>query len=555
MGDAGQVIGRFGEFNYQNIAASLFRAFLFPSADTIRPTNNMQGANMKVNDFTIYSIINRNAKVLSEHVAFTWEKEDVTFQQFKTRVNNLACGLMDNGIRKGDRIGVLAKNNLEYFLLYGAAAQTGAIVVPINWRLGVDEVEYIMKDTTPKIIFADPEAETVISDMVFELDFVEQSYLISGSEGQSKFIPFENLLKVDGTCDNDHVVSDDPFVIIHTAAVTGRPRGAILTHENIISTNMEYLIAMGLGQKDVHLAFLPLYHIACLGMGMAVFHAGGKNIIMSKFDKARAVESIERDNVTLIVDFPPILANILEEAETSARDLSGLRWVMGIDQPNVIAEFEKKTGGRFGLGYGQTEVSGLVSFGAASEKPGSVGRPGYRIEINLIDESDKEVETGEVGEITVRGPAVFKGFWNLEKETEYAFRNGWHHTGDLGRFDDEGYLWYVGRKPEKELIKPGGENVYPAEVETAILDHPAIDDTCVIGVPDADWGEAIKAVCVLKQGQSLLADDLIEFVASKISRYKKPKFVVFVAALPKNSDGSVDREKLKAEFGQSNGNE
>ena len=504
---------------------------------------------MKVNDFTIYDIIKRNAKVLSEHVAFTFEKEDITFQQFKTKVNGLACGLVGNGIRKGDRIGVLAKNSIEYFLLYGATAQTGAILVPINWRLSADEIEYIIRDTTPKIIFSDPEAEAVIRDRIPELDFIEHSYLISGSEGQSEFIPFENLMNLDGTCGKNHVVSDDPFVIIHTAAVTGKPRGAILTHENIISTNMEYLIALGIGRKDVHLAFLPLYHIACLGMGMAVFHAGGKNIIMPKFDKELAVESIEQDGVTLIVDFPPILANILEEAETSARDLSGLRWVMGIDQPDVIAEFEKKTGGRFGLGYGQTEVSGLVSFGAVSEKPGSVGRPGYRIDINLVDESDKAVESGEVGEIAVRGPAVFKGFWNLEKETEYTFRNGWHHTGDLGRFDDKGYLWYVGRKPEKELIKPGGENVYPAEVETAILDHPAIDDTCVIGVPDADWGEAIKAVCVLKQGQSLLANDLIEFVASKISRYKKPKFVVFVSNLPKLSDGSIDRGKIKVDFG------
>jgi long-chain acyl-CoA synthetase len=510
---------------------------------------------MRVNSFSIYSIIKRNAKVMPGHVAFTWENEDTTFRQFKAKVNRLARGLTDNGIREGDRIAVFAKNSLEYFLIYGAAAQTGAIVVPINWRLGVDEIEYIMRDTTPRITVSDPETEAVIRDMVFELPFVEQSYLISGSEGESQFLPFEDLMRVDRNSDECRVLSDDPFVIIHTAAVTGRPRGAVLTHENMISTNMEYLVAMGINPSDVHLAFLPLYHIACLGMSLAVFHAGGKNIVMPKFDRQLAVESIERDNVTLIVDFPPILANILEEAETSSRDLSGLRWVMGIDQPNVIAAFEKKTGGRFGLGYGQTEVSGLVSFDQASEKPGSVGRPGYRIEINLVDESDKEVKTGEVGEIAVRGPAVFKGFWNLEKETEYAFRNEWHHTGDLGRFDDEGYLWYVGRKPEKELIKTGGENVYPAEVETAILDHPAIDETCVIGVPDADWGEAIKAFCVLKQGQSLLADDLIEFVASKISRYKKPKFVEFVSALPKTSDGSVDREKVKAEFGQSNENE
>lgn len=166
-----------------------------------------------------------------------------------------------------------------------------------------------------------------------------------------------------------------------------------------------------------------------------------------------------------------------------------------------------------------------------------------------MDDYDREVPPGNPGEICVRGPLVFLGYWNLEEDTRYTFRGGWHHTGDIGRLDEDGYLWYVKRKAEKELIKPGGENVYPAEVEKAILEHAAIAEVAVIGVKDCEWGEAVKAVCVLKAGSAVTQQQLIDFVASRIARYKKPKYVQFISTLPKAQDGSIDREKVKAEFG------
>ncbi len=200
------------------------------------------------------------------------------------------------------------------------------------------------------------------------------------------------------------------------------------------------------------------------------------------------------------------------------------------------------------MNYGQTEAM-AVAGGKLSERPGSAGRPSLLTSVILFDDYDREVPPGSAGEICVRSPAVFLGYWGKDEETAYTFRNGWHHTGDIGRFDADGYLWYVKRKAVKELIKPGGENVYPAEVEKVLLAHPDVAEAAVIGVPDPEWGEAVKAVCVVKEGHAIDPLELSEFVAARIARYKKPKHVVFVKELPKKADGEVDRERVKQEHG------
>ena len=191
----------------------------------------------------------------------------------------------------------------------------------------------------------------------------------------------------------------------------------------------------------------------------------------------------------------------------------------------------------------------MATFGAYNDKPGSAGKMLPLTIVRLVDDYDRPVEVGEVGEITVKGPMVFKGYWNLPEDNAYTFREGYHHTGDLGRFDEDGFLWYAGRKAEKELIKPGGENVYPAEVEKAILEHPAIEKTVVFGVPDPKWKEGIKAVCVLKGGESLEPKELIDFVGNRIARFKKPQYVEFITELPTTEDGSPDRAKIKELYG------
>jgi len=251
----------------------------------------------------------------------------------------------------------------------------------------------------------------------------------------------------------------------------------------------------------------------------------------------------------MIGDFPPILLQLLEEQAKGEFTLSSLKHIFGVDLQETVRRFEGLGYGQFWLAYGQTETMGLTSVCANRERPGCAGKPGPLVDLKIVDEFDREVETGKVGEILVRGPLVFRGYWNEEELTRHTFREEWHHTGDLGRLDEEGYLWFAGRKAEKELIKPGGENVYPVEVEKVILEHPNVKEVSVIGVPDPKFGEGIKAVVVLKTGAQLSSQELIDFVASRIARYKKPGYVQFVESLPKKEDGSIDRPKVKELYG------
>ncbi len=502
---------------------------------------------MGLHDFTFYDLVNRNAAIYGDGRAWTDDGETrvFSFSEIKEAVDRLACGLQKTGIEKGDRIGVLGKNSFSYFLLYGAAAALGAIVLPINWRLSADEVAYNLNDCSPKMVFSDPEFEEVLKGLKDRLTSVEDYFNL----GSGAFKPFDTLLDQGSEFKPVDVETDDGFVIIHTAAVAGKPRGALLSHGNVLCANMQFNCLLNLTPEDVHYNVLPLFHVGGLFMATAAFHAGSFNLNVSKFDAVRAAELVQEEKISIMLEFPPILGSILEQHEKTGVNISSLKAVTGLEVPETIEKYQEMTGGTFYAMYGQTETSCLATYGAYNDRPGSAGKTLPMAEVSLVDDYDVPVPEGQVGEIVVKGPMVFKGYWNLPEDNEYAFRGGWHHTGDQGRFDEDGFLWYAGRKAEKELIKPGGENVYPAEVEKTVLAHPAIASTVVIGVPDPRWKEGIKAVCVLEKGQTLEAQALIDFVGERIARYKKPQYVEFVSEFPLLEDGGVDREKIKELYG------
>ena len=504
---------------------------------------------MGLHDLTFYDLIRRNAVAFRRRQAWL-DAEDVrtlTFSEFKEQVDRLACGLQKQGVGKSDRIGVLAKNSLEYFLLIGASAALGAIILPINWRLSADEICFIVNDGQPRLLFADKEYQELIQGLEGKLPSVEGYFgLDSKSE---EFHDFNFLLDNPVDFHPVNISSDDGFVIIHTAAVAGRPRGALLSHGNVLCADMHLDYFLNVTPKDIHLSYLPFFHVAGLFMATASFHAGALSVNMKRFDASMAVELIQEKKISFMMDFAPVLASLLEENQKKSTDLNSLRVVVGIDTPDTIEKYQIATDGTFWCVYGQTETSLLATLGAYNDRPGSAGRVLPLAEVRLVNDYDKEVPLGQVGEITMRGPMVFKGYWNLPEDTAYTFREGWHHTGDTGRFDEEGFLWYSGRKAEKELIKPGGENVYPAEVEKVILQHPAVEKVVVFGVPDPKWKEGIKAVCKLKQGHTLEPQSLIDFVGERIARYKKPQYVEFVSEIPLREDGTPDRQKVKASYG------
>ncbi len=504
---------------------------------------------MGLYDLTFYDLICRNAFFHGNGTAW-FESDDgseLSFSKYKDRVDRLACGLQGAGVRHKDRIGVLGKNSTEFFILYGAAAAVGAIVLPVNWRLSINEAAFNLNDCGPKIIFVDPEFQAAINGCRDGLPTVKTFCSLKGkSDG---FAGFDELTNNGGDFSHVDVSSDDGFVIIHTAAVAGRPRGALLSHGNLMCSNMHFKECLRLTRDDVHLNLLPMFHIAGLATMATAFHAGAPNLNMGKFDAVKAVSLIEEKGASFCFSFAPILANILDQQAKSGRIIRSLRAVIGLDVPETIDRYQDISGGIFYSFYGQTETSCLTTIGAYNDRPGAAGRPIMLGDVSLVDDSDAPVAVGETGEITLKGPMVFKGYWGLQEDNAHTFRNGRHHTGDLGRFDEDGFLWYAGRKPEKELIKPGGENVYPAEVENAILQHPAVNKCLVFGVPDPKWKEGIKAVCQLKHGMVLTAGELIKFVASKIASYKKPQYVQFVEEIPLKGDGTIDRLKAKQLFG------
>ena len=504
---------------------------------------------MGLYDFTFYDLVNRNASSFGKSEAW-FEVDDgrsLSFSDYKHKVDRLACGLQKDGLKKGDRIGVVGKNSLDFFAIYGAAAALGAIVLPINWRLSAEEVAFNLNDCEPKFVFADKEFQENIKGKSDKLGSVEKFFNLALNEGG--FTDFETLMNHGEEFAPVEVSTDDGFIIIHTAAVEGRPRGALLSHGNVMFADMHFMGLSGLGHKDVHLNLLPLFHVGGLFTAMASFHAGALNVNVSKFDAVQAVQLIDKKNISFMMVFSPILASILDEHEKSGLGIGSLKAVTGLESPETIERYQRMTSGTFYCMYGQTETSCLATFGPYSERPGSAGRTLPLAEVRLVDDYGEEVPVGQQGEIVMKGPMIFKGYWNLAKDNEHTFREGWHHTGDMGRFDEEGFLFYAGRKPEKELIKPGGENVYPAEVEKVILEHPAVDKTVVFGVPDPKWKEGIKAVCTLRAGEELTEKDLIGFVGERIARYKKPQYVEFVKDFPLLKDGSPDRAKIKEMYG------
>jgi acyl-CoA synthetase (AMP-forming)/AMP-acid ligase II len=508
---------------------------------------------MGLRDFTLFDVIERNGQLYADRPAFVCEGQRIGHAAYLSRVVRLATGLARAGVEPGDRIAILSQNNLEFVDLYGAAARLGAIVVPINWRLSAQEVAYIAGDAAPKVVIADAPNQAALAGARDQLPSAKYWYGLSSSI--APFAPYAELLELGAAraaaLPAYDVTADAALVMIHTAAVGGRPRGAVLSHANLIAAGMELMRQWSLTADDVNLGALPLFHVAGLGMLLAAQQAGGCNVIMPKFDAAAALAYIRDERVSMLAEFPPMLTTLLDAAEGRSVELASLRVVTGLDGPDTITRFETHCPqARFWSVFGQTETSGFVTLSPYREKPGAAGRPTATARLAIVGEDDKPVAAGETGEIVVRGPIVFKGYWKCEADTAFTFRNDWHHTGDQGTFDAEGYLWYKGRSPAKELIKPGGENVYPAEVEREIAAHPAIAEVVVFGVPDQQWGEAIKAVCTLKAGHTITAQELIDFVSARIARYKRPKYVAFVATMPKTAAGAIDRAAVKKEHGQ-----
>src|SRR5437773_5299762 len=503
---------------------------------------------MGVHGFTVYDMIARSASAYGGAPAIIQGDRPVSFGEFKDRADTLAGGLSALGIGKGERICVLAQNDAAYLDVYGACAREGIVAYPINWRLTAEEVERVVERAGPRMMVVDASTLGVVAGWPEKKATVPHWYQF-GASAAPGFKPFDSLYGAARAPAPADVSPADPFAVISTAAVDVVPRGAVLTHANIIAANLTVMAGFGLTPADHYLLALPLFHITALGMAMAHLPVGGASVLVPRFDADEAVRLIDRHHVTHVSDFPPVLSSLLDAAEKQASRLPSLKHASGLDSPQTIQPLRERTGAQFWTGFGQSETSGFVSLQRVADRPGAAGKPVPLCQLKLVDDYDREVPVGAPGEIAVRGPLVFQGYFAQPEVTAYTFRNGWHHTGDVGRLDGDGYLYYVKRKPEKELIKPGGENVYPAEVETVIMQMDGVSGVCVYGIPDPKWGEAIKAVVEVKTAGRYTAQQVSDFVGSKIARFKRPHVVVFADALARAAEGGVDREAVKTKWG------
>ena len=501
---------------------------------------------MALRSLSVFDHWAQNASMAPHAPALEWPEGQMTYSQLVKESRAIAAGLQDQGIKYGDRVAIMARNVPHFFSLFGAASLIGAVLVLVNRRLSAEEIKVIIEDTTPKMMIYEDGQREVVAPILDQCSSMQTRVALGQTRAGE--IAYADLLQA-GLAYPVLVSEHAPYVIIHTAAVQGRPRGAVLSQENLLLAGLQLAHIFGLSERDACLNVLPLYHIMGLNLALAASLGRGRNVLLPQFNPAQAAQLLTEHQASILGSFPPILSQLMEVIEQEGTSTASLRHVIGLENPETAAAWENLTGSTFWTMYGQTETSGLITFAPLSMRPGGAGQPGPLSNLAIQDESGRPMPAEKTGEIVLQGPLVFLGYWNQDEVNAYTFRHGWHHTGDMGHIDQHGHLVFQGRKAEKDLIKSGGENVFPAEVEQVILQHPQVTEACVIGVNDPKFGEGIKAVCVCTDSREMDAQSLIQFVGSRIAGYKKPRWVEFVDQLPKTEDGDIDRNQIKSTYG------
>lgn len=472
-----------------------------------------------------------------------------TYRHMNRRANRLAHVLVDRfNIERGDRIAILSLNCSEFLETLFAVAKAGAILVPLNHRLVSEELEYIINDCQPKVLIYEGHFEEKVKDIQPRVN-IEFHVRLHGHGGSGHVKEYEGLLNTAPvTPVHDTTVEfEDPFQILYTSGTTGKPKGVVLSHRMIFWNSVNTMIRDIL-PTDITLTHTPLFYTGGLNVyTLPLFHLGGRVVLMQSWDADLALDLIEKEKITMFFAIPTQFQMMLDSPRFHETDLSSLRFVVagGAPCPIPVMEAFRKKGVMFKQGYGLTEVGPGVTameFEDAERKTGSIGVPNFHMEARIVDDEGQTVETGGIGELILRAPSMCSGYWNDPGATREAFQDGWFHTGDLARQDEEGFLFIVGRK--KDMFISGGMNVYPAEVESVLYRNPKIAEVAVIGVPHEKWGEVGMAFVVCKNGEQLTSDEVIQSCHNKLAKYKIPKEVKFMDALPKGPSGKILKKEL-----------
>src|SRR5579864_9489792 len=496
--------------------------------------------------------------VLAHHAARTpdkamtvFEGEATTYGEMATRAAAVGAGLHQRGVGAGDVVGLLAYNCAEFLETIFAANHLGAIAMPINWRLAAPEVRYILAHSDARALVCD-EALVPLAD---EASTGIEATLLRAcipSPAPRGWTSLADLRTTTTALSAARAGADDVHRLMYTSGTTGRPKGVMLTHANLAWKNLAHIVEFGFTSADVGLACGPLYHVGALDLTTtSLIAAGATTIIHRTFDPAAVVDEVERSRVTTVWLAPAMVNAIMALPDIERRDLSSVRVIIngGEKMPIPLIERIRRTfpSAWFADAYGLTEtVSGDTFLDAESivTKLGSVGRPCLYLELDIWDGTGRPVPAGERGEIVLRGPKVFKGYWRDPEATAAAFAGGWFHTGDIGVRDEDWYLFIVDRL--KDMILSGGENIAGSEVERVLYEHGAVLEAAVVGRPDDRWGEVPVAFVALRPDATATAEELVEHCRRLLARFKVPKDIVFLAALPRNPSGKVLKRELRA---------
>ncbi len=516
----------------------------------------------------IADTINNTILLYPEKEAIICGEHRFTYAQFKKRIDALSAALHEAGIIKGDKIAILHTNCHIYAEIYNAVAQIGAVLVPLNTRLSSDELAFMLDDSQSRMLFSQQVFEEKAKAIVEKYGGIQK---IVWCRTTPPFSPGEDELLYENFLASTHqmnyqekdILPDDIAQIYYTSGSTGRPKGVIMTHKNMTTHAMGTIVEYQVTDEDVWFHVAPLFHMADACNLWATTWAGATHVFIDKVEPSRILDYIERDKITMLKLVASMWTMLLGQPDVHQRDYRSLRLVISGGSPispELVKQIMETFKCEYVQNYGMTEATHFLTISRLKDKlrklspeeqfkyRAKTGRPFLGVQIRVVDENGIDVEpNGDcVGEIITKGDIITPGYWRMPEENKRAFKDGWLYTGDLATIDKEGYIQIVDRK--KDMIVTGGEKVFSIEVENVLCMHPSVKVATVIGVPHPKWGEAVKAICVLRDSLMIGEEELIQFCKEKIAHFKAPKSVDFVEELPTTGSGKIDKKKIKCRY-------
>ncbi len=500
----------------------------------------------------VNSLFDSAARAYPRNEALVHGNRRVTYSQLSHNINAVAGSLLKRGVKKGDRVSILFYNSVELIEAFMAIIRIGGIVVPLNFRLTGREFEYIINNAGPEILIIGPEFCEVIGGIRDHLNTVRE-VICAGGEGIPGSTPYQELFE-EGAQGNVSVTlaAEDGCSVLYTSGTTGFPKGALRSQHNVLWNGAASGMFYNMSPQSTYLGLPPMFHLAGFECTvLPTLWTGGRVVIMNAFEPVEVLELIQREKVTHAM-FVPSMFIVLMEQDMEAYDLSSMKsWSTGTAPvpPELVRRImDRYPGVEFRIGYGSTEAGVISTLRHEDQKrkTACVGTPIFGQKVRVVDGEMNDLPRGEIGEVVCQSPLCIREYYKNPEATADTVRGGWLRTGDLGRYDDEGYLYLVGRV--KDMIISGGENVYAVEVENTLYEHIKVHEAAVIGLPHHKWGEMVTAVLVLKDGEQMTENEVIGHCRKYLAGYKCPKAVKFIDELPKNTYGKILKAKLVEEF-------